>query len=309
MFLMGTVAYKDIVFEHIFDGAISLLSALIVALITSIVLNKIIIKQRKLGEKLIHSGVNKAILGSGGIKLKDWKELIKLTKDKKIIDVNLCFLTGRGFLVDQPDVIINLLKKGVQINIVLGDPNGQFLNDEYAKCKTLDELKQCHQEHIEELVDYYYEISQDPTKAKGYLERSFIMLENKKTFGKNESESKDAFRAKFSQHGEHIYQIYYVKHILKDYIKHAVKDNQIRLFYYQDQYRIPYVIINCEEKNKTDITEYTYAWCNIVPPAQEAFDAIRLYCSRSDEDAYNFVSALKESSDYILAISRRVDIE
>lgn len=300
-------------YSYFFDTLVSIISALIVAGVTGVILNKILIKERKIGKKLHDVGIEKATLGSGGIKVKDWKELLKLTKGKEILSVDLCFLTGRGFLVSNPEIFINLLKKGATINVALADPKGQFLSSEYEKCKSIDELKACHEANIDRLVDYYYSLSKDPSLASGFLERVFVMLESKKTFQKNEDEAKSAIRTKLYEDGEHVYQIYYVKQILKHYMEVSEKEKNtkygtINLHYYKDQYRFPYVIINCSDKIKDEFLDYTYAWCNITPPAQEAYDAIRFYCARDNEESENFVSELKRSADYINSISVKVDL-
>lgn len=310
----------------------SVVSAIITAIIVGSIFKRFFFKQREIGRHLSSEGIEKVRIGKSGINMKDWNTLLNLDRKywvQRAFDkifrrgrgfvprqLDMCFLTGMGFLIKQSDLIIDLLKKGVSINVLLATPRGQFKNEMYESCRSIEELNSVHKQVQEELVAYYTGVVLNNRNAKGFLERAFAMLENyncKDALAGNDREKvQNAVRNKIvNGDGEHIYQVNYVKLKLLEYMAKADADPKslhgtVTLSYYTDEYRVPIILLSVQDKKKTVGSTYDkLVWTNLCAPTQEAENSVRLYCRGTDEND-GFAAAMEKTIDYLKSISEKV---
>ncbi len=298
--------------ERFIDLLLQLIPSIGTALFTAWFLDKAFKKSKKLGEDLAKSGIDHIEYASGKMCKKDRAKLFGLNGKVAPVEVSLCFLTGDNFFLDYYNYILDLLKRGTKIRVIIANPFDSERSAEYAKNHPEEfsrEISLCTEEHKKSLAQHYYKITKynkDEMAKLAYLERTFLMVSREaidrvaeSKFGRkythlDENEKQQAWYARIPKTGDHIMQVMIVTKII-DSLNKACPENKIELAYYKDEYRIP---ITLAKFKKGEDDEY-YLWTNMNAPVKETTKSVNLLGRSEEEGEANYVTDVINTFNYL----------
>ena len=275
--------------------ALSIVQSLLIAGLTFLIVNNAFAKKQKIGASLNKEGVQRVTSNDGRLTNNDVNLLFGKGNNPKPTEIKLCYITGYGFLrVFQKD-IINVIKAGCNVKILVASPKTSYFFDRYHKGESI---------FVDDLVEYYSKAAFDKTKYHSFLEKEDFMmaLSGRNLDNLNEHEVKKIFKEFFTEHqdGDNVGQIFKIIKLV-DMLSNSVKDidgaGNIELRFYEDEYRMPITLAKFDRYKKKPA--HTVLWTNITAPIDETRDSISLYFQKYDSDSGKFVDSIDTYFDYL----------
>jgi len=310
--------------EIIVSAVISLISAVLIALITSVVLNRILANDRAVGKSLREYGINAIHINNGKLSSKARHILFGEYDHPAPKEVDLCFISGFGFFHDYKEKIQSIVERGTVVKVLLGKPEGKFSylkeGDIFSKkeeCLHTEEEKEKSEDTALKMTDYYYPLIRKDKIDKSrysFLEINYAMLlygKLKVIFNKETLDgiSEESIRREIKgiileKSGDHIYQIITVINLINS-INEELKDKDIQpieVHYYKNEYRMPITLATVNPSDKKNKGTCSYLWTNFNSPVVETTESINVFCSKK-ESANNrgklYINDIKEYFDYL----------
>lgn len=299
---------------NVIAGAIT---AIITAAITSWMLDKAFRKSKYLGDSISKAGIEKIDYTSGRMTQKDRNILFGLKGNQMPNELKLCFITGDNFFKDNFDNLVNLVKNGRIIKVLIGNPNlckhAENYFKEFSSDHSLDELH-CSDDDKEKLANIYLELNElhgDDLRKLSYLERTYLMVSkdiidrkvkekyvNLKYSELSNDKKKEIWIDRISSTGDHVMQAVLVTRMIEKINKESVNGGKIELRYYHDEYRIPitlaeYYADGAHKEGKMML------WTNMNAPVRETTKSVNVFGIDNFEEDATYVNDVKCTFDYL----------
>lgn len=279
--------------ENLIDIIFAVIQAIIIALVTGHVLNKIFLKERNMGKNLRECGIERVSASKGTLTARDREKLFGLNGNPVPTEVCLCFITGNAFFRDfqeQKHYIQDLTKQGCKVKVLLANPwNGEISSksDETGIIK----------EELDSVTDYYYKIHSENLLATSFLEREYDMLISPILIEKTKDEAKAELKKLLEKESDHNGQVKKVFALLREARKHSANGGDIELHYYTDEYQMPIILAkyNATPKKESKVM----LWTNINAPIKETRESINVYAVKNINKKKDFVIDVENSFYYL----------
>lgn len=267
----------------------AVIQALIIGFFTSIILNRIFLKEKNIGKKLRDYGIERiSAYGDGTLSKKDANVFFGRRGHPAPREIHLCFITGNRFLQDYKEEIKKLAKNGCKIKVLIADPTASSTYN-YPDSNYMIPSKK-----IGELANYYCEILFGLQLGTCFCERSFAMLDS--NCSNNRDECIKEFRTKLKKAGDHTCQIKRITNLLYS-INTENKNGNIEIRYYTDEYQMPIILAEYDTQKKREAK--TRLWTNINAPVRETIESINVYSESSESRDGTFVNDVAASFNYL----------
>lgn len=287
--------WKEILTNETIDLVFAIIQSLIIAFVTSYIINRAFIKQKKLGKNLNSYGIDRVSLGKGTLNESDRCKLFGLYDQPVPKEVSLCFLTGINFFEDYYDYIKGIVERGTVVRVLLQNPVKTHLFALY-------DAEQKKYKDIDAVAEYYYKLYANDAEAVEngvFSETSFLMLTEdrfKKLLARKE-DCINEIQSQLRKEGDHVIQIFKVTQKLTEINQVAKNGGRVEIRYYNNEYRLPMIFAKFMVKNELR----TVLWTNLNAPIREATESVNIYCEEKDTENALYVQDMKRSFEYLYA--------
>jgi len=297
--------------DTLIDLTIALVQAIVILLLTNFLLNKIWMKSTSMGTKLFEYGIDKISIKDGRLNKMDKKQMFGLYPCKKPYELCFWFITGDGFIKDYSHLLVDVIKNGCKVKILLHNPEH---NRFYSKQDpyTIERINQ-DKKIRDEMVDYYFNIIKG-NNGNSYGDRIFAMYMLRRTLDNNSNQTsvddygdeklKKTNETNLLSRGYYISEIVLGQELIEKIKQDSGIEDGIEVRYYIDEYRSTVMIAKYknETANKTELR----CWVNFASPMTAAQDSIALSSHPRKENKKNddgndesqFLKDMENSFDY-----------
>lgn len=285
--------------DKILTLVVAVIQAIAITILTKIIVDSAITKKQKIGASLNKEGVQRVVSSDGKLTKQDINLLFGYGKNPVPKEINLCFLSGVGFIRKFYSDLKHVILKGCNVKILLADPRNSHFYNKYKNGETITP---------EELAKYYSEAYLDNYSFNdSFLEKEdFMIALGRKNFEVlEEEELYQIFLDFFTKHqtNDSVHQIFQAMQMV-DNLKLDVQKQDgngvagnIEVRFYKDEYRMPITLAKFEKTEKKSAC--VMLWTSITAPIEETADSISLFFSKNDSDDGKFVESIESTFSYL----------
>lgn len=296
----------------------SVIAAIVVAVITSWLLNKAFRKSKYLGDNIGKAGIERIDYTSGKMPKKDHNILFGLKGNPMPKELKICFITGDNFCKDNFWELVELVKNGRTIKALIGNPctcdRSKEYFDTFSRNLPLKDLY-CSEESKKELAKLYADLNEEQgeeLRKRSYLERTYLMVSKDIIYRKarekfaprtykelNPEEKQAIWMERISSTGDHVMQAVLVTRMLQAVNSYSANGGKVELHYYHDEYRIPITLAeyDVDAKNKES---KLLLWTNMNAPVRETTKSVNVFGKDTSTENVTYVNDVNCTFDYLL---------
>lgn len=298
--------------DAIIQLALAFIPSIGTAVLVAFLLDKAFKRSKKIGDSLVKSGIENIDYVSGKMSSKDCSILFGLNKREKPFELNLCFLTGDNFFLDNYNYLLELLNHGTKIKVLIAGADDSIRYKRYIKKypNIFDRNTGfCDDDDKKELIDIYmkyHDYKSDDLAQLHYVERTYLMVSKEvvEKRARTDYNSSYAFLSdenrsnvwghRIARTGDHMMQIALVTKIIHTLNKQSTNE-KISLAYYKDEYRIPIILAKYKEKE----SEAYLLWTNMNAPVKQTTESVNVFGKTKEKTDGSYISDVMKSFDYL----------
>ena len=302
--------------ELIINIVETVVSAILIAIITKIVIDKILDKSfmriQKVGKGLQNAGIESVSSDNGKMSKRDVYVLFGKGPQPRPSTIKLCFISGCNFINDYFDELIEAVKNGTNIEVLILDPSKAELFDYFRGKYERKVYTKNDEEDIAVLAGRFDKIY---NRKIGYADLPYCEkcdlltltheFENLRQSSENPENTLEIWAKIVSKHkfSYAAAEAIFVKNILLEILKQKEENGwtgNVELHYYRDEYRIPITIAEYPYDKKNQ-APYYLLWTNMNSPVKHTIESINVRGKYAVDEEPNFVSDMNSYFDYLMA--------